>query len=77
MVIDQGSDEQQELDDYRDRAASRRPDPANSLLHDLPFSAMLLLTLAGVAFHMPVGYWVLLTPVFGVVCVIDDIFSEI
>ena len=31
---------------------------------------MLLLALGGAAFPVPVGYWIILTPVFGVICVI-------
>lgn len=39
------------------------------LVQDSPYIAMLLLALFGVAFHMPATYWVVLTPVFGVICV--------
>jgi hypothetical protein len=41
------------------------------LLHDLPYIAMLLLALAGVVLRLPVIYWVILTPVFGVISIIE------
>jgi hypothetical protein len=40
------------------------------LLHDAPYIAMVLLALVGVAFRMPARYWVFLTPVFAVICVV-------
>lgn len=40
------------------------------LLHDLPFIIMLLLALVGLAFRLPVTYWFILTPVFGVISII-------
>jgi hypothetical protein len=39
------------------------------LVHDAPYIAMLLLALVGVIFRLPVSYWVILTPVFGVISV--------
>jgi hypothetical protein len=39
------------------------------LLHDSPYITMLLLALVGVIFRPPVSYWVILTPVFGVISV--------
>jgi hypothetical protein len=41
----------------------------NWLVQDLPYIAMLALALAGVTFHLPAGYWAVLTPVFGGICV--------
>ena len=41
------------------------------LLHDILFIAMLSLALVGVAFRLPIGYWVILTPVFGVISIIE------
>jgi len=41
-------------------------------LHDILFIAMLSLALVGVAFRLPIGYWVILTPIFGVISVIED-----
>jgi hypothetical protein len=40
------------------------------LLHDSPYITMLLLALVGVIFRLPVSYWVILTPVFGVISVV-------
>ena len=39
------------------------------LVHDSPYITMLLLALAGVIFRLPVSYWVILMPVFGVISV--------
>ncbi len=39
------------------------------LLDDLPYIAMLALALAGVVLRLPVIYWVILTPVFGVISI--------
>jgi len=39
------------------------------LRQDSPYIAMLLLALAGVIFRLPVGYWIILTPVFGVISI--------
>ena len=41
----------------------------NWLVQDSPYIALLLLALFGVTFHMPATYWVVLTPLFGVICV--------
>lgn len=40
-------------------------------LHDILFIAMLSLTLVGIIFRLPVGYWVILTPIFGVISVVE------
>jgi hypothetical protein len=40
------------------------------LVEDSPYIAMLLLALVGVVLSLPVSYWVILTPVFGVICVV-------
>jgi uncharacterized membrane protein YccC len=77
IATDQWRREEQEPNAHRDGAPTRRPASLISLSRDLPFCAMLLIALAGVGLHMPVGYWVLLTPVFGIICVIDDILSEV
>jgi len=39
------------------------------LLHDTPYIAMLLLALIGVIFRLPVAYWVVLTPIFGIISI--------
>jgi hypothetical protein len=41
------------------------------LLHDIPYIAMLLLALAGVVLRLPVIYWIVLTPVFGIISIIE------
>jgi hypothetical protein len=38
---------------------------------DWPYIAMLALALAGVTFHLPAGYWAVLTPIFGGICVAE------
>jgi hypothetical protein len=40
------------------------------LLQDSPYITMLVLALVGVTFHVAVQYWVVLTPVFCVMCII-------
>jgi len=40
-------------------------------LNDILFIAMLLLALAGVIFRLPVTYWIILTPVFGVISIAE------
>jgi hypothetical protein len=39
------------------------------LLHDSPYITMLLLAMVGVIFRLPVSYWFILTPVFGIISV--------
>jgi hypothetical protein len=51
------------------------PPPVRSMLRswlvqDSPYIAMLALALIGVTFHMPATYWVVLTPIFGIICVV-------
>ena len=41
------------------------------LLEDLPYAAMLALALGGVVLRLPVVYWVILTPVFGVISIAE------
>ena len=49
----------------------RRPDPLSSTgCWRTPYIAMLLLALVGVTLRMPVAYWIIMTPVFGVICVV-------
>ncbi len=42
---------------------------ARRLLDDLPYAAMLALALVGVVLRLPVVYWIILTPVFGVISI--------
>lgn len=51
-------------------AVRNRPLWLTWVLDDTPYIAMLLLALAGVTFRLTVGYWIMLAPVFGVICVI-------
>jgi hypothetical protein len=39
------------------------------LLHDMFYIAMLALALVGVGFRLPVAYWVILIPVFGMITI--------
>lgn len=41
------------------------------LIDNLPYAAMLALALAGVVLRLPVLYWVVLTPVFGLISVAE------
>jgi len=40
-------------------------------LHDMPFIAMLLLALLGLVLRLSVSYWIVLTPVFGVISIAE------
>ncbi len=40
------------------------------LLEDSPYIVMLLLAVVGVALREPVSYWLIITPVYGVICII-------
>jgi len=52
-------------------ATSRRRSALRGWLrHDSPYITMLLLALAGVILRLPSSYWLLLTPLFGVICVV-------
>jgi hypothetical protein len=51
-------------------ATVRRSTVLRWLLHDSPYIAMLILPLLGVVFRLPVTYWVILMPVFGVITVV-------
>lgn len=65
------TDNFQDAQDLADEAAPpRRPGLRSWLLEDLPYIAMLLLTMVGVILRLPVSYWVMLTPVFGIICVV-------
>jgi hypothetical protein len=50
---------------------ARRPVALRWLLHDIPYIAMLLLALVGVVLRLPVIYWVILTPVFGIISIAE------
>jgi hypothetical protein len=51
--------------------APRRRSPALSwLLEDSPYITMLVLALVGLVLRMPVAYWIMMTPVFAVICVV-------
>lgn len=54
-----------------DLPVSERSIALRWFLHDILFIAMLSLTLVGVVFRLPVGYWVILTPVFGVISIVE------
>jgi hypothetical protein len=41
------------------------------LLKEAPYIAMLSLALIGITFHLPLTYWMVLTPVFGIICVVE------
>lgn len=51
-------------------APPRRLTFSSWLLADSPYIAMLLLALAGVILHLPTIYWVVLTPIFAIICII-------
>jgi hypothetical protein len=49
---------------------AHKPISVRWLLHDSPFIAMLLLALAGLVFRLPVTYWIILTPIFGIISIV-------
>jgi len=51
-------------------AAPRRSAFLGGLLREWPYVTMLLLAFFGVTFRMPVAYWVIMTPVFGIICIV-------
>ena len=60
----------QELEAESVASPRRRSALRSWLLHDSPYITMLLLALAGVILRLPSSYWLLLTPLFGVICVV-------
>ncbi|MEH6951824.1 hypothetical protein V4R08_10855 [Nitrobacter sp. NHB1] len=54
-----------------DLPVSKRSIALQWFLYDLLFIAMLLLALVGVIFRLPIGYWVMITPVFGVISIVE------
>jgi hypothetical protein len=65
-------------DDSGDEAPSAAPGNARSwrsgvldwVIEDSPYIVMLLLGFTGVILRLPVSYWVILTPIFGIICAI-------
>lgn len=53
------------------RPVSERSIVTKWFLNDILFIAMLLLALVGVIFRLPVSYWIILTPVFGVISIAE------
>ena len=60
----------QELEAESVASPRRRSALRSWLLHDSPYITMLLLALAGVILRLPSSYWLLLSPLFGVICVV-------
>ncbi|MEO6780279.1 MAG: hypothetical protein ABI407_04375 [Bradyrhizobium sp.] len=54
-----------------DLPVSKRSVALKWFLHDILYIAMLSLTLVGIIFRLPVTYWVILTPIFGVISVVE------
>jgi hypothetical protein len=52
-------------------AVRQRPLIVRWLAADLPFIAMLLLALGGLAFRLPINYWLVLIPVFAVLSIVE------
>jgi len=63
-------DEKHSLADA-DSSTSKRHVVLRWLINDILFIAMVSLTLIGVAFRLPVLYWVVLIPIFGVISVVE------
>jgi hypothetical protein len=54
-----------------DLPVSKRSAALKWFLHDILYIAMLSMALVGVIFRFPVTYWVILTPIFGVISVVE------
>jgi len=54
-----------------DRSRPQRSVAAQWFFNDVLYVAMLLLALAGVIFRLPVTYWIFLTPVFGLISIVE------
>jgi hypothetical protein len=70
IAPEKDSGDERKLDFERAAGSAGRSAFRDWLAQDSPYIAMLLLALAGVIFRLPVGYWVVLAPVFGVICVV-------
>ena len=53
------------------RPAAERSVVARWFLNDALFIAMLLLAVAGVILRLPVTYWIVLTPIFGLISIVE------
>jgi hypothetical protein len=52
-------------------AVAKRPSTIRrSLAYEVPYILMLVLALAGAMLHLPIMYWVALTPFVGIICII-------
>ena len=70
IEIGDGLHDEHPLDAEADAALRRRSAFRSWLLHDSPYITMLLLALVGVVLRLPSGYWLMLTPLFGVICIV-------
>jgi membrane-bound ClpP family serine protease len=70
LLAKEDSLEAQGTDVTRAAASPWRSTFLRWVVQDSPYIAMLLLALGGVAFHLSASYWVVLTPAFGIICVV-------
>ncbi|WP_203330673.1 hypothetical protein [Rhodovastum atsumiense] len=61
--------DERELDAGSSAQTSRQSTFLSWLQDDSPYIAMLLLTLIGIVLRLPMGYWMIMIPVFGCICV--------
>ncbi len=52
-------------------AAQQRSELMRWFIHDIPYLAMLTLAVTGVVLRLPVGYWVIITPVFAIISIAE------
>jgi hypothetical protein len=55
----------------KERTKSERSVVTKWILNDMLFVAMLLLTFVGVIMRFPVIYWIVLTPIFGLISIVE------
>jgi membrane-bound ClpP family serine protease len=70
LLAEEDSLKAQGTDVTRAAASPWRSTFLSWIVQDSPYIAMLLLALVGVAFHLSASYWVILTPAFGIICVV-------
>ena len=61
---------QEAFDDKIDDAHSLRSNIRRWLRDDSPYIVMLLLAVVGVALRLPATYWLFITPVYAVICIV-------
>ena len=70
ILADKDDLDERALDEGLDESPSWRSTLRGWLADDSPYIVMLLLAVVGVALQPPLTYWLIIAPVFGVVCIV-------